>query len=197
MYRTLCSGRNNTDLVGVTWPRAGAQKSRVGQEQYPRIAGQIAIWASGGSESGSERPPAAPRSIVVRETMASFRSAPEIASAPAASELPIGGSLVQEDALVARSRLRIRGLQYWLQYCRIPKSRIGKCGRTESKCKEGRSSERLVGTTVVARVFVHFERAVATYRVSGVREPEDVREGDRHRREFLDPDRCPRRGRYT
>ncbi|XP_003368439.1 hypothetical protein Tsp_13845 [Trichinella spiralis] len=28
-------------------------------------------------------------------------------------------------------------------------------------------------------------------------EPEDVREGDRHRREFLDPDRCPRRGRYT
>ncbi|XP_003367115.1 conserved hypothetical protein [Trichinella spiralis] len=66
-----CSGRNNTDLVGVTWPRAGAQKSRVGQEQYPRIAGQIAIWASGGSESGSERPPAAPRSIVVRETMAS------------------------------------------------------------------------------------------------------------------------------
>ncbi|XP_003368656.1 hypothetical protein Tsp_13650, partial [Trichinella spiralis] len=54
--------------------------------------------------------------------------------------------VVQEDALVARSRLRIRGLQYWLQYCRIPKSRIGKCGRTESKCKEGRSSERLVGT---------------------------------------------------
>ncbi|XP_003367738.1 BTB/POZ domain-containing protein KCTD17 [Trichinella spiralis] len=49
-----------------------------------------------------------------------------------------------------------------------------------------------VRTTVVARVFVHFERAVATYRVSGVREPEDVREGDRHRREFLDPDRCPR-----
>ncbi|KRY02254.1 hypothetical protein T01_11819, partial [Trichinella spiralis] len=33
-----------------------------------------------------------------------------------------------------------------LQYCRIPKSRIGKCGRTESKCKEGRSSERLVRT---------------------------------------------------
>ncbi|XP_003367304.1 probable deoxycytidylate deaminase [Trichinella spiralis] len=36
-YSTACSGRNNTDLVGVTWPRAGAQKSRVGQEQYPRI----------------------------------------------------------------------------------------------------------------------------------------------------------------
>ncbi|XP_003377009.1 putative bromodomain and WD repeat-containing protein 2, partial [Trichinella spiralis] len=62
-HKAVCSGRNNTDLVGVTWPRAGAQKSR-----------------------------------------------------------------------------------YWLQYCRIPKSRIGKCGRTESKCKEGRSSERLVGT---------------------------------------------------
>ncbi|XP_003368642.1 hypothetical protein Tsp_15140, partial [Trichinella spiralis] len=44
-----------------------------------------------------------------------------------------------------------------------------------------------LGTTVVARVFVHFERAVATYRVSGVREPEDVREGDRHRREFWTP----------
>ncbi|XP_003369565.1 putative Alpha-amylase [Trichinella spiralis] len=57
MINVFCSGRNNTDLVGVTWPRAGAQKSRVGQEQYPRIAGQIAIWASGGSESGSERPP--------------------------------------------------------------------------------------------------------------------------------------------
>ncbi|XP_003371038.1 conserved hypothetical protein, partial [Trichinella spiralis] len=66
-----CSGRNNTDLVGVTWPRAGAQKSRVGQEQYPRIAGQIAIWASGGSDPGSERPPAAPQSIVFLETMAS------------------------------------------------------------------------------------------------------------------------------
>ncbi|XP_003370734.1 hypothetical protein Tsp_09945 [Trichinella spiralis] len=71
IFNYLCSGRNNTDLVGVTWPRAGAQKSRVGQEQYPRIAGQIAIWASGGSESGSERPPAAPRSIVVRETLTS------------------------------------------------------------------------------------------------------------------------------
>ncbi|XP_003366940.1 conserved hypothetical protein, partial [Trichinella spiralis] len=42
-----------------------------------------------------------------------------------------------------------------------------------------------LGTTVVARVFVHFERAVATYRVSGAREPEDVREGDRHRRDPL------------
>ncbi|XP_003368249.1 conserved hypothetical protein, partial [Trichinella spiralis] len=42
-----------------------------------------------------------------------------------------------------------------------------------------------LGTTVVARVFVHFERAVATYSVSGVREPEDVREGDRHRRDPL------------
>ncbi|KRX12474.1 hypothetical protein T07_14875 [Trichinella nelsoni] len=47
-----CSERNNTDLVGVTWPRAGAQKPRVGQEQYPRTAGQIAIWASGGTKLG-------------------------------------------------------------------------------------------------------------------------------------------------
>ncbi|KRX35002.1 hypothetical protein T05_7400, partial [Trichinella murrelli] len=101
-----CSGRNNTDPVGVTWPRGGTQKSRVGQEQYPRTTGQIAIWASGGSESESERPPAAPRSIAfARQWRArrkggsgqtkghgSCRSAPEIASAPAASELPIGGS---------------------------------------------------------------------------------------------------------
>ncbi|KRZ95662.1 hypothetical protein T08_4825 [Trichinella sp. T8] len=57
------TGRNNTDPVGVTWPRGGTQKSLVGQEQYPRATGQIAIWASGGSESESERPPAAPRSI--------------------------------------------------------------------------------------------------------------------------------------
>ncbi|KRX64227.1 hypothetical protein T09_9251 [Trichinella sp. T9] len=63
-----CSGRNNTDPVGVTWPRGGTQKSRVGQEQYPRTTGQIAIWASGGSESESERPPAAPRSIAYDQT---------------------------------------------------------------------------------------------------------------------------------
>ncbi|KRX44211.1 hypothetical protein T05_370, partial [Trichinella murrelli] len=48
---------------------------------------------------------------------------------------------------------------------------------------EGRSSEGL--------------RAVATCSVSGVRESEDVREGERHPQEFLDPDRSPRRGRYT
>ncbi|KRX32140.1 hypothetical protein T05_14406 [Trichinella murrelli] len=66
-----CTPGKPGEVSDVTWPRAGAQKSRVRQEQYPRNAGQIAIWASGGSESGSERPLAAPRSIVVRETMAS------------------------------------------------------------------------------------------------------------------------------
>ncbi|KRY27548.1 hypothetical protein T01_14755 [Trichinella spiralis] len=243
-----CSERNNTDLVGVTWPRAGAQKSRVGQEQYPRIAGQIAIWASGGSDSGSERPLAAPRSIVVRETIArisarskdlnhdhiiedrqGFRSAPEIASAPALSELPIGGSrwvdcgaadpgpiyrarkraedicvsctiVVQEDEW-----LREVGLEYMVcstgwQYCRYSEETSWEVwtNRVEVQRKVDRASRTFVrtvveafelplGTTVVARVFVHFERAVVAYSVSGVREPEDVGEGDRHRQEFWRP----------
>ncbi|XP_003366191.1 conserved hypothetical protein, partial [Trichinella spiralis] len=70
-----------------------------------------------------------------------------------------------------------------------------KLGSVDEPSRSARKDDRArdsafdlpLGTTVVARVFVHFERAVATYRVSGVREPEDVREGDRHRREFWTP----------
>ncbi|XP_003366034.1 conserved hypothetical protein, partial [Trichinella spiralis] len=89
--------------------------------------------------------------------------------------------------------------------CSIAVFRRVELGSVDEPSRSARKDDRArdsafdlpLGTTVVARVFVHFERAVATYRVSGAREPEDVREGDRHRREFLDPDRCPRRGRYT
>ncbi|KRX55637.1 hypothetical protein T09_1141 [Trichinella sp. T9] len=30
-FKYYCSGRNNTDPVGVTWPRGGTRKSRVGK----------------------------------------------------------------------------------------------------------------------------------------------------------------------
>ncbi|KRX79040.1 hypothetical protein T06_3478 [Trichinella sp. T6] len=363
-----CSGGKNTDPVGVTWPRGGTQKSRVGEEQYPRTTGQIAIWASGGSESESERPPAAPRSIAfARQWRARHkggsgqtkghgsgcRSAPEIASAPAASELPIGGSrrvdrgaadlgpiymarkraadisirvcsvvvrqLYKRTSWLEQFGFEYEVLQYWLSvlpvFRRVELRSVDEPSRSAT---EGRSSEGLLGysytssvqsqrvalaesenqktsakeiainksfwtpiaahavedtpdppliiqstylvagrtnvicsflllhihisvenigmqirsnsdhqldslfhssspvchfsglllidranlfcakwTTVVARIFVHFERAVATCSVSGVREPEDVREGDRRQQEFLDPDRSPRRGRYT
>ncbi|KRX33810.1 hypothetical protein T05_13206 [Trichinella murrelli] len=55
----FCYERNDTNLVGATCPRAGAQRSRVKQEQYPRTTGQIALLASGGTGLRSERPPAA------------------------------------------------------------------------------------------------------------------------------------------
>ncbi|KRX53540.1 hypothetical protein T09_4733 [Trichinella sp. T9] len=48
-----CSERNNTDLVGVTWPGAGGRKSRVGRGQYPHPVGQIVISAYG--SPGRER----------------------------------------------------------------------------------------------------------------------------------------------
>ncbi|XP_003369199.1 putative succinate--CoA ligase [Trichinella spiralis] len=54
-----CYERNDTDLVGATCPGAGAQRSWVKQEQYPRTAGQIALLTSGGTGLGSEGPPAA------------------------------------------------------------------------------------------------------------------------------------------
>ncbi|KRZ81328.1 hypothetical protein T08_9195, partial [Trichinella sp. T8] len=100
----VCTGRNNIDPVCVTWPRGGTQKSRVGQEQYPRTAGQIAIWASGGSESGSERPPAAPRSIGVHETIKAA------AVRPKGMEVVImtGSLKVLEIRLVAPGLLSIR-----------------------------------------------------------------------------------------
>ncbi|XP_003370105.1 conserved hypothetical protein, partial [Trichinella spiralis] len=100
-----------------------------------------------------------------------------------------------------RSR-RERAAYWWFAiavFRRVELGSVDEPSRSARKDDRARDSafDLPLGTTVVARVFVHFERAVATYRVSGVREPEDVREGDRHRREFLDPDRCPRRGRYT
>ncbi|KRZ96473.1 hypothetical protein T08_15845 [Trichinella sp. T8] len=55
----MCYERNDTDLVRVTQPWAGAQWSRVEHEQCPRTAGQIAILASGGTGLGSARPTAA------------------------------------------------------------------------------------------------------------------------------------------
>ncbi|KRY50038.1 hypothetical protein T03_1545 [Trichinella britovi] len=55
----MCYERNDTDLVRVTQPWAGAQWSRVEHEQCPRTTGQIAILASGGTGLGSARPTAA------------------------------------------------------------------------------------------------------------------------------------------
>ncbi|KRX56696.1 hypothetical protein T09_7230 [Trichinella sp. T9] len=52
----FCSERNNTDVVGVTWPRAGSQKSRVGRRQYPHTVGQIVISAYGGTNRGQRDP---------------------------------------------------------------------------------------------------------------------------------------------
>ncbi|XP_003366106.1 conserved hypothetical protein, partial [Trichinella spiralis] len=79
--------------------------------------------------------------------------------------------------------------------CSIAVFRRVELGSVDEPSRSARKDDRArdsafdlpLGTTVVARVFVHFERAVATYRVSGAREPEDVREGDRHRREFWTP----------
>ncbi|KRZ81219.1 hypothetical protein T08_11237 [Trichinella sp. T8] len=131
------------------------------------------------------------------------RSAPEIASAPAASELPIGGSrrcgttVVQEDELVASSlALNTRVCSTGCQYCRyseessweVSTNRVEvqrKDDRARDSCvPERKAFELPLETTVVARIFVHFECAVATCSVSGVRESEDVREGDRHQQEF-------------
>ncbi|XP_003367429.1 conserved hypothetical protein [Trichinella spiralis] len=77
--------------------------------------------------------------------------------------------------------------------CSIAVFRRVELGSVDEPSRSARKDDRArdsafdlpLGTTVVARVFVHFERAVATYRVSGAREPEDVREGDRHRRDPL------------
>ncbi|KRZ62320.1 hypothetical protein T02_1067 [Trichinella nativa] len=55
----MCYERNDTDLVRVTQPWAGAQWSRVEHVQCPRTTGQIAILASGGTGLGSARPTAA------------------------------------------------------------------------------------------------------------------------------------------
>ncbi|KRZ61979.1 hypothetical protein T02_13482, partial [Trichinella nativa] len=55
----------------------------------------------------------------------------------------------------------------------------------DSYVPERKAFELPLGTTVVARIFVHFERAVATCSASGVGEPEDVREGDRHQSTYL------------
>ncbi|KRZ02634.1 hypothetical protein T11_12022 [Trichinella zimbabwensis] len=54
-----------------------------------------------------------------------------------------------------------------------------------SRSAYGRTIEReTLGTTVVARARTLRALAVATYRGSGYREPEDVSEGDRRRLEF-------------
>ncbi|KRZ88640.1 hypothetical protein T08_12838 [Trichinella sp. T8] len=52
----ICSERNNTDLVGVTWPGAGGRKSRVGRGQYPHTVGQIVISAYGSPGRGQRDP---------------------------------------------------------------------------------------------------------------------------------------------
>ncbi|KRY42790.1 hypothetical protein T01_4772 [Trichinella spiralis] len=66
-----CYERNDTDLVGVTCPWAGAQRSRVNQEQYPRTASQIALLASGAHRVGVRETPGSDlRMTVARETMA-------------------------------------------------------------------------------------------------------------------------------
>ncbi|KRX12808.1 hypothetical protein T07_6767 [Trichinella nelsoni] len=66
--------------------------------------------------------------------------------------------------------------------------------RTEQA--EGRSSEGLVRTVVKGiRLTVRDNGSSSVLAES--REPEDVRKGDRHPQEFLDPDHSPRRGRYT
>ncbi|KRZ59136.1 hypothetical protein T02_7836, partial [Trichinella nativa] len=51
-----CSERNNTDLVGVTWPGAGGRKSRVRRGQYPHPVGQIVISAYGSPGWGQRDP---------------------------------------------------------------------------------------------------------------------------------------------
>ncbi|KRX78988.1 hypothetical protein T06_891 [Trichinella sp. T6] len=66
------SERNNTDLVGVTWPGAGGQMSRVGRGQYLHTVGQIAISASGGPVRGRRDPLWRLRMTVARQTMAVY-----------------------------------------------------------------------------------------------------------------------------
>ncbi|KRZ88937.1 hypothetical protein T08_12142 [Trichinella sp. T8] len=45
-----CSERNNTDLVGVTWPGAGGRKSRVGRTipAHRRPDRYLGIWRPAG-----------------------------------------------------------------------------------------------------------------------------------------------------
>ncbi|XP_003370564.1 putative nicotinate phosphoribosyltransferase, partial [Trichinella spiralis] len=81
----------------------------------------------------------------------------------------------------------------------IQKTRVGGADELSRKCngrtiERGSSTYRMKGIGITVRdngkrnrVFVHLERLVATYSVSGVREPEDVGEGDRHRQEFWRP----------
>ncbi|XP_003365975.1 conserved hypothetical protein, partial [Trichinella spiralis] len=153
-------------------------KSRVGPRTIPahrrtdRLSGRLTS-----SESRSERPPCC-ASIYRR-------------------------SRDNGECAIAATAVRSKGVEMAIMtiavFRRVELGSVDEPSRSARKDDRARDSafDLPLGTTVVARVFVHFERAVATYRVSGVREPEDVREGDRHRREFLDPDRCPRRGRYT
>ncbi|KRZ50123.1 hypothetical protein T02_1604 [Trichinella nativa] len=132
-----CTPGKPGEVSDVTWPRAGAQKSRVRQEQNPRNANQIAIWASGGSESGS---------------------APEIASAPAASELPIGGSRrvdcgAADPGPIYRARMRAARhntcLQYWLSVLPVfQRDELGSVDEPSRSATEGRSSEGLIRTVV-------------------------------------------------
>ncbi|KRX63272.1 hypothetical protein T06_3298 [Trichinella sp. T6] len=95
----VCTGQNNTNPVGVILPRGGTQKSRVGQDNTRApparsLSGRLAAL-SRGQKGPLLRPDL---SAFARQWRARHiggsgcRSAPEIASAPAASELPIGGS---------------------------------------------------------------------------------------------------------
>ncbi|KRY36359.1 hypothetical protein T01_16267, partial [Trichinella spiralis] len=103
--------------------------------------------------------------------MASFRSAPEIGSVPAVSELPIGGSRWvdcgtadpgpiyrdrkcaarykrQLDDCCTRGRIgceKIRGLQYWLSVLPVfRRDELGSLDEPSRSATEGRSSEGLV-----------------------------------------------------
>ncbi|KRZ66539.1 hypothetical protein T10_10220 [Trichinella papuae] len=220
--KAICSERNNTDPVGVTWPRAGDQKSRVGREQYPRTVGQIAIWAFWRQRAGVREAPCCARLTVAHQRIRpfssligirqGFRSAPELASAPAASELPIGGACGSTAGpltlalyigpeivpkVVVDSHDRVIGVRkYWLAVFAIS-------GRGElevldepSRSAYGRTIEReTLGTTVVARVRTLRALAVVAYRGSGDSEPENVSEGDRRRLELWYPGRSLRRER--
>ncbi|KRZ96642.1 hypothetical protein T08_16519 [Trichinella sp. T8] len=111
-----------------------------------------------------------------------------------------GTTVVQEDELVASSlALNTRFCSTGCQYCRYSEESSWEVwtNRVEVQRKDDRARDSCVPerkafelpleTTVVARIFVHFECAVATCSVSGVRESEDVREGDRRRQEFWTP----------
>ncbi|KRX31632.1 hypothetical protein T05_3709, partial [Trichinella murrelli] len=206
--------RNNTDPVGVTRPRGGTRKSRVGKNNTrappARSLSEHLAAPSRGQKGLLLRPDLSAFARQLRARLVIMtgsledpnhdhligcrrgcRLAPEIASAPAASELPIGGSRRVDRGpadlgpiYMARKRaakyihtytypdlyqfvylsirvcvsvvrqsykktswlravwLGIRGFAVLVvSIAGIQKSRVGKCGRTESKCN-GRTIER-------------------------------------------------------